>query len=104
MQQEAQQMFGISAIGILGMGLVIVIVLLVIGLREKEDVFRKERFIRAAGVVLGVLIIVTGLSWYGTVAARATTPMTFEDVLILTGISSIGGLISGISCYFPINE
>ncbi len=104
MQQEAQQMFGISGIGILGMGLVIVIVLLVIGFREKEDVFRKERFIRAAGVVLGVLIIVTGFTWYSTVVAVATTPMTFEDVLIITGFSSIGGLISGISCYFPINK
>ena len=76
----------------------------VIGFREKEDFLMKERDIRVVGIIFGVLIIVTGLFWYSTVVSVATTPMTFEDVLILTGISSIGGLISGISFYFPINE
>ena len=104
MQQEAQQMFGISGIGILGMGFIIIVVLLVIGFREKEDLLKKERYSRGAGILLGALIIVTGLTWYSTVVAVATTPMTFEDVLILTGISSIGGLISGISGYLPINK
>jgi membrane-associated HD superfamily phosphohydrolase len=101
--QEAQQMFSISGIGIIGMGLVIIIVLLVIGFREKEDLLKRERFIRVAGILFGLLIIVTGFTWVEYVRTAYLMPLSLGAVIILTVVSSIGGLISGISCYIPID-
>jgi len=97
-------LFGFSGLGFLIIGLVIITILLVIGLRENDDIARKQRFIRAAGVIFGVLIIIMELLWYLSVVPSVTTPMTFEDVLFITGMSSIGGLIIGISCYLPIGK
>jgi len=102
--QEAQQMFSINGFGILGMGLVIIIVLLVIGFREKDNILRKIRFYRVAGILLGLLIIVTGFTWFSYLAGTAITFLTIEDVIILTSLSSIGGLISGISCYYDFGQ
>jgi hypothetical protein len=102
--QEAQQMFSISGFGTLGMGLVIILVLLLIGLREKENILRKVRFYRAAGILLGLLVIVTGFAWFSYLAATVTTPLTIEDVIILTSVSSGGGLISGISCFYEFGQ
>jgi membrane-associated HD superfamily phosphohydrolase len=101
--QEAQQMFSISGFGILGMGLVIIIVLLVVGFREKEDLLKKERFIRVAGILFGLLIIVTGCIWTEYMRTAYFMPLSFGSLIILTIVSSIGGLISGISCYIPID-
>ena len=103
MLQEAQQMFSISGIGILSMCLVIIIVLLVIGFREKEDLLKRERFIRVAGILFGLLIIVTGFIWTDYMRTAYLMPLSLESVIILTVVSSIGGFISGISCYMPIN-
>jgi hypothetical protein len=104
LQEVQQQMVSFNGLGILVTGLIIITILLVIGLRENDDIARKERFIRAAGVIFGALIIITELLWYLSVIPSTTTPMTYEDVLIITGLSSIGGLIIGISCYLPIGR
>ncbi len=100
--QESQVMFGFSGPGILGIGFVIAILLIVIGFREKGDFLRKVRFVRAGGVLLGLMIIVTGVAWYGYLLM--TTPLTLTDVIILTAISSFGGLVTGISSYYPISQ
>ena len=104
LQEVQQQMFGFSGLGILFIGLVIITILLVIGLRENEDIVRKARFIRSAGIISGVLIIIMELLWCMTWVVATIAPMTFEDVLIITAMSSIGGLIIGVSCYYPIKR
>jgi len=104
MQEIRHRLIGFNGLGILIIGLVIITILLVIGLREKTDITRKQRFIRAAGVIFGVLIIIMELLWYLSVVPSATALMTFEDVLFITGVSSIGGLIIGISCYLPMGR
>lgn len=102
--QEMQQMFAISPVGILAFGFVIAILLIIIGFREKSDYSRKAGLMRAGGILLGLMMIATGLTWYGYLASTSSTPLTFEDVVILTLVSSIGGLISGISSYIQINQ
>jgi len=102
--QEMQQMFAISPVPILTAGFMIAILLIVIGFREKSDYSRKTRLMRAGGILLGLMIIATGLTWYGYLASTSSTPLALEDVVILTLVSSIGGLISGISSYIPISQ
>ena len=102
--QEMQQMFAITPVPILVAGFVAAILLMLIGFREKSDYSSKARLIRAGGILFGLMMIATGLTWFGYLASTSSTPLTFEDVIILTLVSSIGGLISGISRYMPINQ
>jgi len=97
-------MFVISPLGILAFGFMIAILLIIIGFREKSDYLRKVKLIRAGGILLGLMMIATGLTWYGYPASTSSMPLILEDVVILTLVSSIGGLISGISSYIPINQ
>ncbi|MFW9800976.1 MAG: hypothetical protein ACFFD9_11110 [Candidatus Thorarchaeota archaeon] len=94
-------MFGFSAVGILGTGFVITILLIVIGLREKDDSLRRARFLRAGGVLLGLMIIVTGFTWYAYFV-YPYPPYHIESVIILTFISSLGGLVSGVASCIPL--
>jgi len=102
--QEMQQMFAISPVGILAAGFAAAILLIAIGFREKSDYSSKVKLIRAGGILLGLMMIATGLSWFGYIASTSSTSLTFEDVVILTLVSSIGGVISGVSRYMPINQ
>ncbi len=94
-------MFGFSAVGILGTGFVITILLILIGLREKDDSLRRVRFLRAGGVLLGLMIVVTGFTWYAYFV-YPYPPHHLEDVVLLTMISSVGGLISGVASCISI--
>ena len=102
--QESQVMFGFSGPGILGIGFVIAILLIVIGFREKEDFLRKVRYVRSGGILFGIMIIVTGLIVYGYLVVTMSLSMTLQDVIIATLVSSMGGLIIGISSYYPISQ
>jgi hypothetical protein len=102
--QESQVMFGLSGPGILGIGYLIAILLIVIGYKEKEDIHKRVRYIRMGGVLFGIMIIVTGLTVYGYLVTVMFLVMTLQDVFILALVSSIGGLIIGISCYYPISQ
>jgi hypothetical protein len=93
-----------SPVGFMIIGFVIAILLIVMGFREKRDYARKVRLVRAGGVLLGLMIIATGLIWYGYLASVAVVRLDFEDVFMLTLLSSIGGLIIGISSYIPIGQ
>lgn len=104
MEQQVQQMFSFSGIGILGLGFLIAIVLLVLGLIEKTDYSKRVRMIRAGGILLGLMVISAGLTWYGYLAVSSSVLLTFGDVIVLTLVSSIGGLISGVSCYISIRQ
>jgi hypothetical protein len=97
-------MFSFSAVGILGLGFVIAIVLLILGLMEKTDYSKRVRMSRAGGILLGLMVIATGLTWYGYVVLTSSIPLTIVDVVILTLVAAIGGLISGISCCIPIRQ
>ena len=102
--QDMQVMFGPSGLGILGTGFLIAILLVAIGLREKEDFSKRVRYIRSGGILFGTMIIVTVFTVYAYLVAVMTLIMTLQDVFILTLVSSIGGLIIGISGYYPLSQ
>ena len=102
--QEAQVMFGLSGPGIIVTGFVIAFLLVVIGFREKGDFQRRSRYIRSGGILLGVMFIVSVLITYGYLVALQAYTMTLQGVIIVTLNSSIGGLIIGISGYYPIRQ
>ena len=96
-------MFGFSAPGIIGVGFAIAILLIVIGLRERDDYLRKVRFVRAGGMLLGIMIIVTVVTVYAHLVTMGLI-MKLQDVITLALVSSFGGLIIGISGYYPISQ
>ena len=102
--QEQQVMFGFNAPGILGTGFLIAILLIVIGLREKDDFHKKVRYLRSGGILFGIMIIATVFIVYAYLAMTVTLIMTLGDVTILTLVSSLGGTIIGISGYYPISQ
>jgi hypothetical protein len=104
MLQDAQIMFGFSAPGILGIGYFIAIILIVIGLREKDDFQKKVRYLRSGGILCGIMIILTIFSIYAYLVTVLMLIMTLTDLITLTVVSSVGGLIIGISGYYPISE
>ena len=82
----------------------IAIVLLILGLMEKTNYSRRVRMIRSGGILLGLMVVATGLTWYGYIVLTSSLPLTIGDVVILTLVAAIGGLISGISCCIPIRQ
>jgi cellobiose-specific phosphotransferase system component IIC len=98
-----QVMFGFSAPGIIGFGFAIAIILIIIGLREKDDYFRKVRYIRSGGIIFGIMIIVTVVIVYAHLVTMGLI-MKLQDVITLALVSSFGGLIIGISGYYPISQ
>lgn len=101
--QEMQQMFGVSFVGVIGTGLVIAALLLLFGLREKTNLVRKVRLLRAGGVLLGLMVIVTGFTWYAYFV-YPYPPYHLGDVFMLTLASSVGGLIIGAASCIPIAQ
>jgi len=99
--QEMQQMFGVSFVGVIGTGFVIAVLLLLFGFREKRDPVRRARLLRAGGVLLGLMVIVTGFTWF-TYFVYPYPPLGLEDVITLTLVSSVGGLIIGVASCIPL--
>ncbi len=97
-------MFGPSGPGILGIGFVIAIILIILGYREKEDFLKKVRYVRSGGILFGIMILISGLIVYGYLVATMAYSLTLGDVMILTLVSSLGGLIIGIAGYYPIRQ
>ena len=102
--QDIQVMFIVSGPGIIVIGFVIAILLVVIGFREKGDFQRRCRYIRFGGILFGTMFIVSVLTTYVYLIALQAYTMTLQGAIIVTLNSSIGGLIIGISGYYPFKQ
>ena len=89
---------------IIVIGLVIAILFIVVGFREKEDFQRKSRYIRFGGILLGAMFVVPVLIAYVYFIILHGYTMTLQLVIIVTWNLSIGGLIIGASVYYPIRQ
>jgi hypothetical protein len=91
-------MLTVSIPGLLMMGFGIALVFLILGYREKADISKSRRLIGIGLDLLGLMVIVTPLSWYGMWAiTTGLVQMTVLDILILTVFSALGGLIIGVA-------
>ncbi len=86
--QESTQFMFISIPSLLAIGFIAALVLYLLGQRK-------------AGIILfGLMIIVTPLLWYGSFAMHGSIVMTIADILILSLLSSIGGIIIGVGLQY----
>ncbi len=86
--QESSQFMAISIPGLLAVGFIAALVLYLLGQRQ-------------AGIILfGLMIIITPLSWYGSFAMQGSLLMSIGDILILSLLSSIGGIIIGVGLQY----
>ncbi len=76
-------MFTVSMPFILAIGFLIGIVLLVLGYRETEDRPRRNRLMGTGTIVIGIMIPVTPLSWYGYGAFTAALVVGIVELFII---------------------
>lgn len=94
-------MFVVNIPSLLVLGFGIAILFLVLGFRERADFSKRSMFIRIGLDLLGLMVIVTPLSWYGTWALTSgLVHMTILDILIVTVFTALGGLIIGVSVVY----
>jgi len=92
-----QQMFSINIPSMLIFGFLIGIVLLILGYRERTDIRRRNRFIGSGLSIIGIMILLTPLSWFLYLAyIYGTVIMTSSDIVILAMLAFTGGIIMGV--------
>jgi len=101
LQDAVRAEFIINVPALLMIGFAIAVLFLVIGYRERVDLSKRERSIRIGLVLLGLMVIVTPLSWYGSLAiVDSVVQMGIGEIVILTTLVTIGGIIIGASLQF----
>jgi hypothetical protein len=91
-------MFTVSLPALFGALYIIALVLLFVGIREQGNMAKRLRLMRMGGVLLGFTTILLGFMWYATqpqMALLGYVEMRLEDLLVLTMLSSVGGVILG---------
>ena len=83
-----QQMFVIPIPPLLALGFLIGIILLVLGYMEKTDLTRHQHLMGLGIIIIGIMIPITPLSWYGvSIIARGLTLGIFEIAVIATALA-----------------
>lgn len=96
--QESQIIISVSLPTIFAVLFLIALILCFIGVREQTDIVKKSRLMKMGGTLFGFTIILVGFLWYAThLGYLGYAQMRLEDILLLTGSSSIGGIIIGFS-------
>jgi hypothetical protein len=91
-------MFSVSLPGILGMLAIIATILVVLGFNEKNDLVRRIRLLRSGVALIGLTLVLTGFLWYAHLALiYIPLPLYIEDIIILTLLSTCGGVAMGIA-------
>jgi drug/metabolite transporter (DMT)-like permease len=89
-------MVGISMPGLLAIGYVVALVLLFLANREREDLNRKSILAKSGVILIGIMIAITPLSWYGYYAATdGSIAMALYDLAIVSMCCIFGGIIIG---------
>jgi hypothetical protein len=78
---------------ILALGYFIVLIFLILGLREDQDFAKKSKMYGYASIAFGCMLIITMVSWFGSLAAfLGQVPMYLTDIILLSGISFVAGM------------
>ena len=83
----------ISMPSVLALGYFIALIFLILGLREDQDFVKKSKMYGYASITFGFMLIITMVSWFGSlVAFLGQVPMYLTDIILLSGISFVAGM------------
>jgi hypothetical protein len=100
-----QQMVSINLPSLLALGFLVGIVLLIIGYRERGDFQRRNRFIGSGLSIIGIMTLLTPLSWFLYFAyIYGTVIMTSGDIAIFAMLAFIGGILAGVGLIIAQNR
>lgn len=82
---------------LLAFGFLLGMLLLILGYRERVDVLRRNRLLGSGLSIIGIMTLLTPLSWFLYLANRyGTVIMTSSDIVILAMWAFTGGIIMGV--------
>ena len=97
-----EQMFVIPIPPLLALGFLIGVVLLILGYREESDIARRHHLMGLGVVVIGVMIPVTPITWYGYWIVTSGLVLGLIEIAIIAVALVIGIVIiySGVKIYY----
>jgi uncharacterized membrane protein len=87
------QMFSINMPSLLVIGFLIGIILIILGSRESEDLSRRNRLLKSGILIVGIMIPVTPISWYGYWVLTSSLELLLLDYIIIAVAIVIGILV-----------
>ncbi|MHA2300153.1 MAG: hypothetical protein ACXACD_04275 [Candidatus Thorarchaeota archaeon] len=96
-----EQMFVIPIPPLLALGFLIGIIILVLGYREDSDLTRRYHLMGLGVVVIGIMIPVTPLSWYGYWMVTSGLVLGLVEIAIIAVALIVGILLvyKGVKTY-----
>lgn len=99
--ESVEAMYSVNIPAILGTLLIIGIVLIFLGFREKSNFARRLTLLRSGMTFIGLTILLTGFLWYASLTlSHVPLPFFIQDVVLLTVLSVGGGIVMGIASVF----
>lgn len=86
-------MFAVNIPSLIIIGFLIGIILIIVGNRERDDMSRRNKFLRSGIIVVGIMIPVTPISWYGYWALSSSVTLMLLDYIIIAVAIVIGILV-----------
>ncbi len=101
LQDGPRAEFIINVPALLMIGFAVAVLFIILGYRERVDITKREKSIRIGLGLLGLMVIVTPLSWYGSWAiVSGVIQMTMGEMAILTTLAALGGVVVGVGMHF----
>jgi hypothetical protein len=94
-------MVAINIPSLLALGFIIAILLIYYGRGKGTSNPSYFSLIGSGIILLGIMVVMVPLSWYGTLTlVRPGFDILFSDILILTCLSTLGGILIGYGIIF----
>jgi hypothetical protein len=94
--ETSEVLYAVNIPAILGTLLLIALILIVLGFKEKNNPTRRITLLRTGIVLIGLTILLTGFLWYANLAmTHVPLPVYIQDVVLLTLFSIGGGMAIG---------
>jgi hypothetical protein len=100
-----EQMVSINIPFLLALGFLVGIVLLILGYREREDVQRRNRFMGSGLSIIGIMTLLTPLSWFLYLAyVYGMVIMASSDIAIFATLAFTGGIMMGVGLIIALKH
>ena len=99
--ESVEAMYSVNIPAILGTLLIIGIVLIFLGFREKSNLVRRLSLLKSGMMFIGLTILPIGFLWYAFMAmSQVPLPFYIQDVVLPTVFSAGGGIVIGVALTF----